>query len=124
MKHIKTIFYIFNFFFIILYLYPGSILGCLIYDNCRNQPTIIRDIIISSNHFFVFLIFSILGILSYSKKIKEISIYLLSCSFFLELLHFFIPNRSFQFEDLFGNILGTILPLIITYFIKNRRKKI
>ena len=123
MKYIKTIFFIFNFLLIILYLYPGSVIGCVMYNDCLNQPKIIKDIVISSNHFFVFLIFSILGISSYSNQIRNICIYLLCCAFFLEILHYFIPNRAFQIQDLFGNILGAILPLVIVYFVKYRKKK-
>ncbi len=123
MNYIKTVFFVFNFILVVLYLYPGSILGCLMYNDCLNQPRIAKDIIVSSNHFFTFLLFSILGIYSYTNKLKELLIYILSLSFFLELLHFLIPNRSFQFQDLFGNMLGTILPLIIFYFVKYRSKQ-
>ena len=123
MKYIKTIFFIFNFILLTLYLYPGSMLGCVIYDNCLTQPQIVKDIVISSNHFIVFLFFSILEIFSYSNKIRNICIYLLCCAFFLEISHYFIPNRTFQIQDMFGNIIGAIIPLIIVYFVKYRRKK-
>ena len=33
-----------------------------------------------------------------------------------EILHIFIPVRSFEFSDLFGNLLGVIIVLIINFF--------
>ena len=41
---------------------------------------------------------------------------------FLEVCHLIIPNRSFQFSDLFGNILGVIIPFIINTLYKFRKK--
>ena len=62
---------------------------------------------ISSNHFYVFIILSILGIFAYqnTKKIKFLIIYLFLLSIILELFHLIIPNRGFEWSDLFGNIL-------------------
>ena len=36
----KFIFYLFNFLLILLYLYPGSLLGCFLYNDCKSQPQI------------------------------------------------------------------------------------
>ena len=121
------VFYIANLVLIIFYLFPGSIFGCLFYRNCLMQPKITGNIIItsnffiSSNHFYAFILFSVLGFFAYrnTKKIKFLIIYLFSLSIILELLHIFIPIRSFEWEDLIGNILGIILPIIV-YKIKNK----
>ena len=66
----KVIFYLINVLLIILYLYPGSLLGWIIYDNKSIQPQITPDFVISSNHFYVFVLISIIGFLTfaYSKK--------------------------------------------------------
>ena len=49
---------------LILYLFPGSLLGCLLYDDCNLQPQITSDYIVSSNHFYSFILISIIyGIL-------------------------------------------------------------
>ena len=41
-------------------------MGCIIYDNCKKiQPQITSDFIISSNHFYVFILLSILGFFSF-----------------------------------------------------------
>ena len=116
-----------NLILIIFYLYPGSIFGCYLYNNCNIQPQISPNFIISSNywissnHFYVFTILSMLGIFAYRsiKKIKFLIIYLFSLSIVLELFHLIIPNRGFEWSDLFGNILGLIFVIVI-YKVKNR----
>ena len=108
----KTTFHTFNIGLIILYLYPESIMGWLIYDNFQKQPQITGDFIISSNHFYAFMILSLLGIISFSnEQIKILSIYLFCIAIFLELCHIIIRSRSFQYSDLFGNLLGVFLVL-------------
>tara|TARA_B100000787_G_C16131407_1_gene267553 strand:+ start:64 stop:441 length:378 start_codon:yes stop_codon:yes gene_type:complete len=108
-----------NLILIIFYLFPGSILGCFFYDNCHVQPQITGNFLISSNHFYAFILLSALGVLAYEKKnkIRLLFRYLLLISFVLESLHFIIPNRGFEFSDLFGNIFGVIL-IMIFYKIK------
>ena len=124
MKFIKVSFYITNLVLLIFYLFPGSILGCFLYNDCKIQPQLTRDFIIfSSNHVYAFLIFSFLGILSFRKHLKEISYYLFSFSVFLELMHYIIPNRSFELADLLGNVLGVILSLILYKLLKLRSSK-
>tara|TARA_Y100000590_G_scaffold201024_1_gene228416 strand:+ start:1918 stop:2292 length:375 start_codon:yes stop_codon:yes gene_type:complete len=124
MKFIKISFYISNLVLLIFYLFPGSILGCFLYNDCKIQPQLTRDFIIfSSNHVYAFLIFSFLGILSFRKNLKEISYYLFSVSVFLELMHYIIPNRSFELADLLGNVLGVILSLILYKLLKLRSSK-
>ena len=77
MNYLKQFFYLSNVVLFIFYLYPGSIFGCLIYNDCKIQPQLTRDFIIfSSNHVYAFLIFSLLGILSFKKGLKKISYYL------------------------------------------------
>jgi len=116
-----------NLILIIFYLYPGSIFGCYIYNNCRIQPQITPNLMISSNywissnHFYVFIILSALGFFAYqnTKKIKFLTVYLFLLSIILELFHLIIPNRGFEWSDLFGNIIGLIF-VIVVYKIKNR----
>ena len=116
----KFIFYIFNFFLIILYLFPGSLLGLFLYNDLNSQPQITPDFIISTNHIYTFLIVSTVGFLTYNKSNQfiYISFYLIFLSSALEGAHYFIPERSFQISDLFGNIIGVIIVIIIFYFFK------
>ena len=115
----KIIFYFANFILIILYIFPGSILGWLLYGDVGIQPQISPDFIVSSNHVYAFSVLSILGYLSYkSKKLKLVFIYLFSISIFLELSHLVIPNRGFEYSDLFGNIIGVLIIYIYFQFYK------
>ena len=105
---------------IIFYLYPGSIFGCFLYNDCSIQPQITRDFIISSNHFYIFTILSTLGMEVYKNKknVKFLIFYLFLLSVVLELFHLIIPNRGFEMSDLFGNIAGVVFVIII-YKVKN-----
>ena len=111
----KRGFYSSNIILIIFYLFPGSILGCFLYNDCYIQPQITRDFIISSNHVYAFALLTSLGIFSFhnTKKINFLSVYLFLLSIFLELFHIIIPNRGFEMNDLFGNIVGVILVILI-----------
>jgi len=121
----KIGFYSVNIILIILYLFPGSILGWFLYNDHLIQPQITRDFIISSNHVYAFVVLSILGVFSFhnTKKINFLSVYLFLLSIFLELFHIIIPNRGFEISDLLGNIVGVILVILI-YKIVIRNVKI
>ena len=118
----KFIFHISNIIVIFLYLFPGSILGWLFYKNLSRQLQLTDDFInISSNHFYTFFVLSIMGILSYlkHKKLNLLIKYLLLLSVILELSHLLMPQRSFELGDLFGNILGVVVTIIIYKIWKN-----
>ncbi len=111
----KIIFYFLNFSLIFLYLFPGSLIGQIIYNNKKIQPQITPDFIISSNHFYIFFLISLIGFLTFIKlnQIKHLMIYLITLSIILEFLHLFVPERSFQWSDLFGNLIGVIVVILI-----------
>ena len=113
----KIIFYTINSFLIIIYLFPGSLPGLFIYGDKNIQPQITEDFIISSNHFYVFILISIIGFFTYTRstQVKVLIIYLILLSLVLEIFHLIIPSRSFQWSDLFGNLSG----VIVVIFIKN-----
>ena len=115
----KVIFYLINILLTILYLYPGSLLGWIIYDNKTIQPQITPDFIISSNHFYVFMLVSIIGFLTFANsKINILLIlYLIFLSITLEIFHLVIPERTFQWSDLFGNLLGVVVVILLNNFI-------
>ena len=125
MKKINSIliksFHCVNLILVVFYLYPGSILGYVLYKNPSIQPQITRDFLVSSNHLYVFIFLSIIGILAYrnSKKINFLIRYLFILSILLEFFHILIPNRSFELSDLFGNILGVIV-VVVVYEIKKK----
>ena len=115
----KIIFYSINFFLIFLYLFPGSVLGWIFYGNKKIQPQITPDFVISSNHFYVFVFISLIGFLSFIKikQNKPLIFYLIFLSIILEIFHLIIPARSFQWSDLFGNLLGVIIVIFINNLI-------
>ena len=111
----KIIFYLTNFSLIFLYLFPGSLIGLFLYNDKKIQPQITSDFIISSNHFYVFILLSIISFLSFNKlgQSKIVAIYLILLSIILEIFHIIIPERSFQWSDLFGNLMGVIIVIFI-----------
>ena len=113
MNYIKQFFYLSNVVLFIFYLYPGSIFGCFIYSDCKIQLQLTRDFIVSSNHVYVFFIISILGLIAFKHKLKNIIIYLICISIILEILHLIIPERGFELGDLFGNIIGVLISFLV-----------
>ena len=121
----KFIFYIINILLIFFYLFPGSIFGCILYNDCFLQPQLTPDFLVSSNHLYAFFILSIIGFITFknSKKIFLCNIYLILLSILLEILHLIIPNRSFEFPDLFGNLVGVMIIIIINFFLNHGKFK-
>ena len=115
----KFIFYLINLLIIIFYIFPGSILGLAIYNDINIQPQITPNFIISSNHFYLFVVLSLIGLLTFmtTKQRKYLIIYLIVLSIILELFHFVIPSRSFQWSDLFGNLFGVFVVIFLNSFI-------
>ena len=116
----KYIFYISNTVLIILYLSPCSILGYLLNNDCKLQPQLTSDFIISTNHLYAYIVLSVIGFLTFRKnnQFNILSLYLIFLSILLEVLQYFVPNRSFEFQDFFGNLAGVIIAIIIFYFFK------
>ena len=110
----KIIFYFINCLLIFLYLYPGSLLGQVIYGSKKIQPQITPDFIISSNHFYVFILVSLIGFLTFLniRLVKILTVYLILLSIILECLHLIIPGRTFQWSDLFGNLIGVMVVIL------------
>ena len=113
MNYLKQFFYLSNVVLFIFYLYPGSIFGCFFYSDCKIQPQLTRDFLVSSNHVYVFFVVSILGLITFKHKLKNIFIYLICISIVLEILHLIIPERGFELGDLFGNIIGVFISFLI-----------
>ncbi|MDC1128697.1 hypothetical protein OAS85_03445 [Candidatus Pelagibacter sp.] len=114
----KFIFYISNLILLVLYLFPGSLLGYFLYNDFQVQPQLTKNFLVSTNHLYAFGLLSIIGLFSYknSNKLNFLNLYLILLSVILEILHIFIPLRSFEFSDLFGNLLGVSIVLSINFF--------
>ena len=106
----------------ILYLFPGSLIGYFLYGNLSQQPDFISNPIGTSiNHLIVFVCLSTLGL---TVRLRD-KIFLNSFSFLfilsilLELSHCLIPNRAFEYYDLFANSTGVVVAyLLINIFLK------
>ena len=124
-SYLKKLFHILTLLLIILSLYPGSILGFLLYGDFRLQPQFTKDFsYISSQHLYSYFLVSALGFFSYlrDKKFNLVVIYLFFLSIILEVAHLVISERSFQIEDLTGNILGVLIAYIIVLIYKFWRR--
>ena len=121
---IRIVRYLYNFSLIgllILYLFPGSLIGYFLYGDLGKQPDMIPNPIGTSiNHVLAFFYLTTIGLISYLNQTSfyKILIFLITLSLFLELSHLFIPNRSFQSLDLFANLLGTIFAIVIIFLYK------
>ena len=120
----KFIFYSINIILFILYLFPGSLLGWFFFGNITLQPQITPNFLVSANHVYTFFLLSLIGLFTFKKlnKLSKLFKYLLSLAVVLELLHMIIPNRSFEFSDLFGNLLGILIIILINKFILSNDK--
>ena len=123
--YLRILFHILILILIILSLYPGSILGFLLYGDFKLQPQFTKDFLyISSQHLYVYLLVSAFGFFSYlrDEKFNLVIIYLFFLSIILEVAHLVISERSFQIEDLTGNILGVLIAYIIVLIYKFWRR--
>tara|TARA_B100001564_G_C20136589_1_gene444689 strand:- start:67 stop:468 length:402 start_codon:yes stop_codon:yes gene_type:complete len=124
-KMIKYLYYFSLILLLILYFFPGSLIGYILYGDFGRQPDFIRNPIGTSiNHALAFLYLSMLSLISYmrDKRLNQNIIFLISLSIILELSHYFIPNRSFEFLDLFANLFGTLIAIFVIIYLKKRKK--
>ena len=106
---------------LILYLFPGSLIGYFLYGDFQPATRFYSkpygNINQSRISFFLF-------INTWSNELYErlvltkLQFFLIVLSLLLELSHLIIPNRSFQSLDLFANLLGTLLAIVIIFFYK------
>ena len=106
---------------LILYLFPGSLIGYFLYSDLGKQPDIIPNPLGTSiNHALAFLYLTILGLISYLNQTSftKVLIFLIGLSLLSELSHLIIPNRSFQYLDILANLLGTLMAIVIIFLYK------
>jgi len=118
---IKLIYYFVLIILFIIYLFPGSLIGYLLYGDFGKQPDLIDNPIGTSiNHFIYFFILAFLGFINSYKEKKFINslTFFLYLSFLLEISHFFIPNRAFEINDLIANNLGVLFAYFLLKIIK------
>ena len=117
----KYLFYFSLIVLLILYLFPGSLIGYLLYGNFGKQPDLISNPIGTSiNHLIFFFYVSIIGFIFRinQKTFLNSFSFLFLVSVTLELLHYLIPNRAFELNDLYANSLGVLLAYLTFKFFK------
>ena len=115
-RFLKFIFYASVISLIILSLFPGSLLGLLLYGDLGRQPNLIDNPFGTSiNHFISYFFISSLGMWLYIKNenLQKLFYGLFFLSIILEVLQFMVPNRAFQLYDLIGNFVG----VLVAYFL-------
>jgi VanZ family protein len=119
----KLLEYSYYFLLIILfvfYLFPGSLIGYFLYGNLGQQPDLIPNPIGTSiNHLISFTFLSSLAFVVRVREKKFINSFqfVFFISILLEMLHHFIPNRAFEYYDLFANFIGVIIAYLFIQLI-------
>ena len=105
----------------ILYLFPGSLIGYLFYADLDKQPNLIDNPIGTSiNHLFCFMYLTALAVICNLRQTQIFTnfYFIFFISVFLELSHYVIPNRAFELYDLFANVAGVLMILLLRKLIK------
>ena len=124
---LKLIFYILVLLLIIITLYPGSLLGLLLFGDLGMQPNLAENPYFTPipshlytyasiiNHFIVYFCVSILGLYLHLKShnFQRIVYGLFFLSIFLEVLQIIVPRRAFEIYDVFANFAG----VLFAYFV-------
>ena len=112
---------------LIFYLFPGDIVTYFIYGDFKHNDNVLQSPISSSvhwvintggysfNHTITFIYATVLGLFIYFRK-KNFFLGAFLFIFFSvisEILHFIIPNRSFEFMDLLSNLIGVLIAIIL-----------
>ena len=125
-KLIKYLYYFSLVILFILYLFPGSLIGYLLYGNLGQQPDLIPNPIGTSiNHLISFICLSTLAFVVRVREKKFINSFqfIFFISILLEIFHYFIPNRAFEYYDLFANFIGVIFAYLFIQLILKIKMK-
>ena len=120
-KVLKYTYYLSLTVLLILYLFPGSLIGFLLYGDLGKQPNLISNPIGTSiNHLIFFFYLGVLSFIIHTKHKKIIYSFpfLFCASILFELSHLIIPNRAFEMNDLFANNIGVVSAFFIFNMIK------
>ena len=122
-KVLKSIFHISVLFLIVISLWPGSLLGILLYGNPNLQPNLafnpfftpvpgnLYAIASLFNHFIIYFFISMFGLCLYlrNRNFQKLAYGLFFLSIFLEVLQFIIPRRAFEIYDVSANFAGVLV---------------
>ena len=120
-KLTEYVFYLSLLVLLILYLFPGSLIGYFLYGSLGQQPNLIANPIGTSINHFIFFSYITILVIIVRLRIKNIFTsykVVLFISGILEILHLIVPNRAFELYDLIANITGVAIILLIYRFIR------
>ena len=120
---LKFVFYISLLLLIVITLFPGSLLGLLLYGDLCMQPNLAENPYFTPmpshlytyasiiNHFIAYFYVSMLGLYLYlrSHNFQKIVCGLFFLSIFLEVLQFIVPFRTFEIYDVSANFAGVLV---------------
>ena len=120
---LKFIFYISVLLLIVITLYPGSLLGLLLYGDLGMQPNLADNPYFTPipshlythasiiNHFIVYFCVSMFGLCLYlrSRNFQKIVYGLFFLSILLEVLQFIVPRRVLEIYDVSANFAGVLV---------------
>ena len=126
-RFLKLLFYISSILLVIISLFPGSLMGLLIFGDIGRQPNLTDNPIFqvispqhyelgnTINHFVYFFYVSTLGFFLYLKNhnFQKLVYALFFLSIILEVIQSIIPNRVFEIYDISANFIG----VLVAYFI-------
>ena len=122
-KFTEYVYYFSLLVLLILYLFPGSLIGYLLYGNLGQQPNLMANPIGTSiNHLIFFSYITLLAIIV-RVRVKNIFnnyLFIIFISCLLEIFHLIVPNRAFELYDLIANFIGVVIILLINSFVKWR----
>ncbi len=106
---------------IVMYLFPGSLIGYLLYGNLGQQPNLIDNPLGTSINHLIFFSYITLFAIIVRLRVKNIFtsyIVILFLSCVLEILHLIVPNRAFELYDLLANFAGVVIIILIYRLLK------
>ena len=120
---LKFIFYTAVLLLIVITLYPGSLLGLLLYGDPSIQPNLAENPYFTPipihlhtyasiiNHFIAYFFISMFGLCLYlrSHNFQKIVYGLFFSSIFLEFLQIIVPRRAFDIYDISANFAGVLV---------------
>ena len=120
-KLIEYVYYFSLLVLVILYLFPGSLIGYLLYGNLAQQPNFIPNPFGASiNHLIFFSYITLLAIII-RVRVKNIFnnyLFIIFISCVLEIFHLIVPNRAFELYDLVANFTGVVIAILINGLMK------
>ena len=129
---LKFIFYISLLLLTVITLYPGSLLGLLLYGDPGMQPNLAENPYFTPmpshlytyasiiNHFIAYFYVSMLGLYIYLRNhnFQKIVYGLFFLSIFLEVLQFIVPKRAFEIYDVSANFTGVLVAYCLIKIVK------